>query len=223
MPCATAPPAPSRWRPGRCRTSSHAWCLPSSSIAPAPSRGVNRTTSDRASLSTDLPAGRIRRAPAMTDVRIVTEALGGSPLSRALQQRRAPAEWTVEAPSSPAAWRARAAARGAARDWASTWRCLAPALEASGAAGERLQRVIDARGVVVTTGQQPGLFGGPIYTLSKAVSTIALADALEEATGIPTAPLFWAATDDADFAEASSTAVARQGGLEVLRSEHAPP
>ena len=159
----------------------------------------------------------------MTDVRIVTEPLGGSPLSRALQERRAPRDWTAAAPSSVEGWREQVASRASARDWTSAWRCLEPALNASGAARERLQRVIDAKGVVVTTGQQPGLFGGPIYTLSKAVSAIALADALEEATGVPAAPIFWAATDDADFAEASTTAVARQGGLEVLRSEVVPP
>ena len=159
----------------------------------------------------------------MTDVRIVTEPLGGSPLSRALQERRAPAEWTAAVPSTADAWRARASARAAAREWVAVWRGLSPALQTSGAASERLQRVIAANGVVVTTGQQPGLFGGPIYALSKAVSAIAFADALEEATGIPTVPIFWAATDDADFAEASTTAVARQGGLELLRSEHVPP
>jgi uncharacterized protein YllA (UPF0747 family) len=159
----------------------------------------------------------------MTDVRIVTEPLGGSAFSRALQERRTPREWTSATPSSAAAWRERIVARASAQAWPRVWRCLEPAVRASGAARARLQRVIDAKGVVVTTGQQPGLFGGPIYTLSKAVSAIALADALEEATGIPVAPIFWAATDDADFAEAASTAVARQGGLEVLRSEFAPP
>ena len=159
----------------------------------------------------------------MTDVRIVTTPLGGSALSRALQERRAPGDWTAAAPSSPEAWRERVAARGSQRDWTSAWRCLEPALEASGAARARLQRVIDGKGVVVTTGQQPGLFGGPIYTISKAVSAIALADVLEEVTGIPAVPIFWAATDDADFAEAATTAVARQGGLEVLRSDFAPP
>jgi uncharacterized protein YllA (UPF0747 family) len=92
-----------------------------------------------------------------------------------------------------------------------------------GAAAERLERVVAANGVAVTTGQQPGLFGGPIYTLSKAVSAIAFADALEAETGVPTVPIFWAATDDADFAEASSVAVAGHGGLEMLRSDAAPP
>jgi len=159
----------------------------------------------------------------MTDVRIITERLGGSALSRALQAGRAPAFWTAPVPDGPDAWRTRAEHRASERAWSEAWRCLEPALDAHGAARERLQRVIGGGGVVVTTGQQPGLFGGPIYTLSKAVSAIALADALEAATGIPTAPIFWAATDDADFAEASVTAVARKGGLDVLRATNAPP
>jgi len=158
----------------------------------------------------------------MTDVRIVTESLGGSALSRALQDGDAPS-WTAAAPASIDGWRERIAARARDGDWSRSWRCLSPAIQATGPARDRLERVIAANGVVVTTGQQPGLFGGPIYTLSKAVSAIALADALEAATGIPTVPIFWAATDDADFAEASSTAIARQGGLEVLRSSLAPP
>src|SRR5690606_18793526 len=46
---------------------------------------------------------------------------------------------------------------------------------------------------------------GPLYTWFKALSALALADALEAATGVPAAPVFWAATDDADFAEAADT------------------
>jgi uncharacterized protein YllA (UPF0747 family) len=159
----------------------------------------------------------------MTDVRIVTESLGGSALSRALRTGAAPATWMSAAPQSAEGWRARVTGRASERDWATLWRCLEPAITARGSARERLARVISDGGVVVTTGQQPGLFGGPIYTLSKAVSAVALADALQAATGVPTAPLFWAATDDADYAEASSTAVARIGGLDVLRATHAPP
>jgi bacillithiol biosynthesis cysteine-adding enzyme BshC len=60
---------------------------------------------------------------------------------------------------------------------------------------------------VVSTGQQPGLFGGAGYAWLKAVSALALADRLERDTGIPVAPVFWAATDDADFDEASFTTV----------------
>ena len=158
----------------------------------------------------------------MSDVRIITEALGGSPLSRALQQGSAPDAWSARAPRTAAEWRERARQRMREREWEECWAVLQPAIAATGAAAERLERVRREGGVVVTTGQQPGLFGGPVYTWSKAMGALALADALERATGIATAAVFWAATDDADFAEASYTVVARTGGAEVLRSENAP-
>jgi bacillithiol synthase len=158
----------------------------------------------------------------MTDVRILTDDLGGSPLSRLLQSGAAPTGWLPAAPRGAAEWRARATARQGEGDWAARLRALAPAFEATGAAKARLDRVISGGGVVVTTGQQPGLFGGPVYTWSKAMSALALADALERETGIPTAAVYWAATDDADFAEASSTVVSRPGGVQVLRATREP-
>ncbi len=158
----------------------------------------------------------------MTDVRIISGALGGSALSQALQRGEAPSEWLASAVSSVTDWRARARRRSRERQWEECWSALAPAFDATGAAAERLQRVRRERGVVVTTGQQPGLFGGPVYTWSKAMGALALADALERETGIATAAVFWAATDDADFAEASYTVLARPGGAERLQSENAP-
>lgn len=155
----------------------------------------------------------------MTDVRIISEPLGGSALSQLLQRGGAPARWTTARPASPGDWRARAAAVGPA--WKDRWNALLPAIEPTSEAAVRLARVREEGGVVVTTGQQPGLFGGPMYTWSKAMSALALADALEAHLGIPSAPVFWGATDDADFAEAATTTVARVGGLDVLRaSEH---
>ena len=96
---------------------------------------------------------------------------------------------------------------------------LEPAIDAGGVAAARLRRVADASGVVVTTGQQPGLFGGPLYTWFKAMSALALADELEQRTGVAAAPVFWAATDDSDFAEASETTVSVPGGTELIRIE----
>jgi uncharacterized protein YllA (UPF0747 family) len=154
-------------------------------------------------------------------VRIVSEPLGGSALSQLLQRGEAPATWLPRAPASSGEWRDHARARRA-EGWSERLEQLAPALAASGAAADRLARVRDEGGVVVTTGQQPGLFGGPLYTWAKAVSAIALADAIEQHTGVPAVPVFWAATDDADFAEASETAVARGAGVDVLRATLAP-
>lgn len=153
---------------------------------------------------------------AVSAPRVVTESLGGSPLSRAAQDGQAPEEWYLPRPRGVAEWK-KYAERVRAEFSASRWlQGLRPAFDASGAALERLERVAGANGVVITTGQQPGLFGGPGYTLLKALSALALADRIERDTGIPTAPVFWAATDDADFAEASWTAVADEGAVRRL-------
>jgi bacillithiol biosynthesis cysteine-adding enzyme BshC len=57
----------------------------------------------------------------------------------------------------------------------------------------------------VTTGQQLGLFGGPVYTVFKTITTIALSKHIEEKTGIPVIPIFWLADEDHDFDEIATT------------------
>ena len=54
--------------------------------------------------------------------------------------------------------------------------------------------------VAVTTGQQVGLFTGPLLTLVKARATIALAADLE-AAGVAAEPCFWCAAEDHDLVE----------------------
>ena len=157
----------------------------------------------------------------MTLPRVITEALGGSPLAQAAQRGEL-GQWFVERPSSVTAWRSHLDRVRASRN--ESWlRDLAPAFDPRGAAAERLQRVIDADGVVISTGQQAALFGGPLYTLIKALSALALADVLERETGIAVAPVFWAATDDADFAEASGATILVPGGVRTLRLPATPP
>ena len=158
----------------------------------------------------------------MTDVRILSESLGGTPLSLLLQRGDAPTGWMPGAPAGPDAWRRTAMDRAQSADWSATWTTLEPAIAATGEAAQRLARVRREGGVVVTTGQQPGLFGGPIYTWTKAIGALALADAIERATGIATAAIFWAATDDADFVEASFTVIARTGGADRLEQHEVP-
>lgn len=156
-----------------------------------------------------------------TRARVITEPLGGSPLSLAAQERRLPPALQPTTPSGPQGWREHAARRGAASPgWHES---IAPALAASGTAAERLESVVAGGGVVVTTGQQAAILGGPQYTLAKALSARALADRIQRDTGIPTAPVFWAATDDTDFLEASVTWVADVDGLHELRLDEAPP
>ncbi len=70
--------------------------------------------------------------------------------------------------------------------------------------------------LAVTTGQQPGLFTGPLYTIYKALSAAALARRLERERKVPVVPVFWVAGDDHDFAEANHVLVLNAAG-EVVR------
>lgn len=60
--------------------------------------------------------------------------------------------------------------------------------------------------LAVTTGQQPGLFGGPMYVVHKALAARALAQELERRWHRPVVPVFWLAGDDHDHEEATHTA-----------------
>jgi bacillithiol biosynthesis cysteine-adding enzyme BshC len=148
---------------------------------------------------------------------VLTIPFGGPPLTRAALAGATPPSWCEHVPAGAPEWAARAReimADASVRDWATA---LKPAFAVSGAAAERLARSAGGRGIVVTTGQQPGLFGGPVYTWSKALSALTLADSIERATGIPTAPVFWAATYDADFVESSASYVILNGDLVRLQ------
>ena len=70
---------------------------------------------------------------------------------------------------------------------------------------ERLDRWIEEGGVIVTTGQQPGLLGGPLYSLYKGISAVRLAEQLEGILARPVLPVFWVASEDHDWDEADHT------------------
>ena len=83
---------------------------------------------------------------------------------------------------------------------------LREALRPSNAeAGAKLDRILNGEGVLVTTGQQAGLFGGPTYTISKILSAIRLAESLEGVLGEPCLAIFWVASDDHDWDEVNHT------------------
>lgn len=71
---------------------------------------------------------------------------------------------------------------------------------------------IDASTVFVVAGQQAGLFGGPLYTLYKAMHAVRLARRLSDASGRTVVPVFWVASDDHDFEEVSSLAIRTSDG-----------
>jgi bacillithiol synthase len=74
---------------------------------------------------------------------------------------------------------------------------------------------------VVVTGQQVGIFGGPLFTPYKAATAIALA---REATAAGHAhlPIFWLASEDHDFAEVNHITFPARRSLTKLAYEGAP-
>lgn len=91
---------------------------------------------------------------------------------------------------------------------------LLPACVVGSQAGDALQKLREPDVLLVTTGQQPALFTGPLYTIYKALSAAALARVLERRWERPVVPVFWSAGDDHDFAEANHVAwIAEDGSV----------
>ncbi|HXG56031.1 MAG TPA: bacillithiol biosynthesis cysteine-adding enzyme BshC [Vicinamibacterales bacterium] len=72
------------------------------------------------------------------------------------------------------------------------------------AAGETLGQV---ETVAVLTGQQAGVFGGPAYTLFKAITAIQLARRTTAEHGVTAVPIFWVDGEDHDWDEVRTTTV----------------
>ncbi len=74
--------------------------------------------------------------------------------------------------------------------------------DAPAAALDNARALSDEGAFVVITGQQPGLFGGPLYTIHKAATTVRLAHEISALPNAPkVVPVFWNHTDDHDLDE----------------------
>ena len=93
------------------------------------------------------------------------------------------------------------------------------------AAVDAAARLDDPRSVAVVTGQQAGLFGGPLYTLLKAVSAIRLARRAERVFGVPGVAVFWIDAEDHDLDEIRTCGVldAEQAVSTVTLATSVPP
>ena len=87
----------------------------------------------------------------------------------------------------------------------------------------RLDSWLERGGYVVTTGQQPGLFTGPLYSVYKALTAARLAAALEELLDAPVLPVFWIASEDHDWEEANHAWVVSPENDLLRVSVEAPP
>jgi bacillithiol biosynthesis cysteine-adding enzyme BshC len=87
-------------------------------------------------------------------------------------------------------------------------------------AATRARELAHPEAVAVVTGQQAGLFGGPLFVLHKALATLEIARRLSEERGVPAVPVFWVAADDHDFAEVRSVCLLDgSGAIRLLRYE----
>jgi bacillithiol biosynthesis cysteine-adding enzyme BshC len=68
-------------------------------------------------------------------------------------------------------------------------------------------RLADASTVAVLTGQQAGLFGGPLFTLLKALTALKLAAQISREHGVPAVAIFWVEAEDHDWSEVRSCTV----------------
>lgn len=67
-------------------------------------------------------------------------------------------------------------------------------------------------GAAVVTGQQVGLFGGPMFAIYKALTAVKLAEEATQA-GVDAVPVFWLATSDHDLAEVNHVAFPGPDGV----------
>lgn len=121
-------------------------------------------------------------------------------------------------PATPAAWADTIRrSQGLARQPAQLANLIAAQQESRGApAASRASaaRLADPATRVVITGQQAGLFGGPLFTLLKALTAMKLAAKVEREHKVPVVPVFWIDAEDHDWPEVS--------GCTVLDTELSP-
>jgi len=74
-------------------------------------------------------------------------------------------------------------------------------------ARETAQALADPATVAIVTGQQAGLFGGPLYTLFKALCAIKLAEQVSREHQVRAVPVFWIESEDHDWDEVRTCTV----------------
>jgi bacillithiol synthase len=91
-------------------------------------------------------------------------------------------------------------------------------------AGEETKRNLErlAKGAVaIVTGQQVGLFSGPLYSFFKAVSAVRFAQEIS-GRGVDAVPVFWLATEDHDLLEVNHSFWNSKSGLARLELSATP-
>ena len=89
---------------------------------------------------------------------------------------------------------------------------------------ENLKKLADPDTVAVVTGQQAGVFTGPLYTIYKAITVVQLAGEITAKTGLQVIPLFWVAAEDHDYLEIDHVDYINKGQEPArLKMDYHPP
>jgi bacillithiol biosynthesis cysteine-adding enzyme BshC len=105
--------------------------------------------------------------------------------------------------------------------WPELVQLLAGQNASSSPAAEAALEALSSGAGVVVTGQQVGLFGGPLFTPFKAATALARAREAS-AAGQPHAAIFWLATEDHDFEEINHVVFPARRELRKLSYTAAP-
>lgn len=81
---------------------------------------------------------------------------------------------------------------------------------------QQVEKLKDNNSLVVVTGQQLTVFGGPLFTIYKTLTAIVYARRLQKELNKPVIPVFWLADEDHDIAEAATTGI--PGDSDFIRS-----
>jgi hypothetical protein len=100
---------------------------------------------------------------------------------------------------------------------------IASLSERLGSRRDILDKIRSPRGdaLFVITGQQPGVFGGPLLTAYKVFTAVALARRIAETVSRPVVPLYWCGSDDTDFAEIRTVSLLTRSSTAISASS--PP
>ena len=81
---------------------------------------------------------------------------------------------------------------------------------------DNLERLGQDDALVIVTGQQLGIYGGPLYTMMKTITVIHLAQQFERKFNRPVIPVFWLADEDHDYDEVRGLHVINNDELEAF-------